>query len=75
MEQYKDITEINYPSAFTWYSQDIKTKTHEIFNNWDINNQNPIELCPKTNYNYEENLIYIQSRIIANYKIHKILKK
>ena len=75
METFKDITEVEYPQAFKWYTQEIATKTHRIFNNCDEDSPNPLELIINLDLNHEENLAYIQRRIISNYKNKKMLNK
>ena len=75
MEKLKNITEVEYPQAFKWYAQNITTKNHRIFNNCDINSPNPLELIINPKQCYENNLILIQKRIIADYKVKKILNR
>ena len=75
VETFKNITEVEYPQAFKWYTQEIATKNHRIFNNCDIDNPNPLELIINPEQCYENNLILIQKRIIANYKVKKILNR
>ena len=75
MEKLKNITEVEYPQAFKWYAQEISTKTHRIFNDWDENNPNPLELTINPENSDENNLILIQKRIIEYYKVQKILKR